>query len=205
MARHSSWPRHLAVVAAVSLALGACASRPKPMGPAAIASPLPPPPPGAGDNRDIERSGDDMAQGAGPGSARDFVIKAGDLVYSTSTATRSAPKRGRSSTCRRRGSANINPCAFGSRATPMNVAPGNTTSPSEPVVRVRSATILSDEASTAPASTPFPTARSAPSTRPRVTRPTRSTVTPAPSSPAEPAKVCGAPAPGLRSWPRPPS
>ncbi len=82
MTRKSSWLRHLAIVAVVGLALGACASRPKPMGPAATASPAPPPPPpGAGDGRDIERSGDYMGQGAGPGSARDFVIKAGDLVY----------------------------------------------------------------------------------------------------------------------------
>ena len=52
------------------------------MGPMATAAPTPmaPPAPGANDGRDIS-SGDDMSQGSGPGSARDFVIKAGDLVY----------------------------------------------------------------------------------------------------------------------------
>lgn len=77
--------RHLVLAAAVGLTIGGCASRPKPMGPVATASParpLPaPPPPGANDTRVFERSVDDVGQGSGPGSARDFVIKAGDLVY----------------------------------------------------------------------------------------------------------------------------
>ena len=83
MARYPTRLHQLTIVAALVLGLAACASRPRPMGPAATASPAPPapPPPRADDGRAIERSGDDLGQGAGPGSARDFVIKAGDLVY----------------------------------------------------------------------------------------------------------------------------
>ena len=82
MVRTSPGLARLAAVAAIGLAMTACASRPKPMGLAstATASATPPPAPSSSDGRDIS-SGDDMAQGSGPGSARDFVIKAGDLVY----------------------------------------------------------------------------------------------------------------------------
>jgi peptidoglycan-associated lipoprotein len=81
MTHSSSWLRPVAVAASIGLALSACASRPKPMGPAATATPMPPPPPTprADDNRDV--SADSGGQDAAPGSARDFVIKAGDLVY----------------------------------------------------------------------------------------------------------------------------
>ena len=81
MTRSLSWLRPIAVAATIGLALSACASRPKPMGPAATGAPMPPPPPTprADDNRDVSNEG--VGQDALPGSARDFVIKAGDLVY----------------------------------------------------------------------------------------------------------------------------
>lgn len=82
MIRSEATFSRLALALLFAAGLSACASRPKPMGPVATTSQTPPPPmPGANDTRDLERSGDDMGQGAGPGSARDFVIKAGDLVY----------------------------------------------------------------------------------------------------------------------------
>ncbi len=67
----------LVILAAASMA--ACASRPKPMGPVATATPTPPsryaaPGPGA-----VEESQETGAPT--PGSSRDFVINAGDLVY----------------------------------------------------------------------------------------------------------------------------
>lgn len=66
----------LIILATVSLA--ACASRPKPMGPVATTTPPPPyqtaPAPGPGPV--VEETGAPT-----PGSARDFVIHAGDLVY----------------------------------------------------------------------------------------------------------------------------
>ncbi len=72
----------LIILAAASMA--ACASRPKPMGPAATAAPPPPPPyegrpsaaPSPGPVTEGQESGTPV-----PGSARDFVINAGDLVY----------------------------------------------------------------------------------------------------------------------------
>jgi peptidoglycan-associated lipoprotein len=80
MIHFPSWLRAVAVAASVGLALSACASRPKPMGPAATGAPMPPPPqPRADDGRDVGAEG--VTEGALPGSARDFVIKAGDLVY----------------------------------------------------------------------------------------------------------------------------
>lgn len=83
MVGHSSALVRFAILASIGLAITACASRPKPMGPMATASPAPvaPPRPNPNDGRDIASSSDDMSQGAGPGFARDFVIKAGDLVY----------------------------------------------------------------------------------------------------------------------------
>lgn len=76
-----SWLRAAAVVTTIGLSLSACASRPKPMGPVATSAPLPPPPPSprGDDGRDLSAEG--VTEGALPGSARDFVIKAGDLVY----------------------------------------------------------------------------------------------------------------------------
>ena len=76
-----TWLRPIAVAASIGLALSACASRPKPMGPAATSAPMPPSPPTprADDNRDV--SSESLDQSDRPGSARDFVIKAGDLVY----------------------------------------------------------------------------------------------------------------------------
>jgi peptidoglycan-associated lipoprotein len=76
-----SWLRAVAIASSIGLALTACASRPKPMGPAATAAPTQPPPPEprADDGRNLGAEG--VTEGALPGSARDFVIKAGDLVY----------------------------------------------------------------------------------------------------------------------------
>jgi peptidoglycan-associated lipoprotein len=80
MVQSLSWLRALAVAGSIGLALSACASRPKPMGPAATAAPMPPPPPPrADDGRAVGDEG--VTEGDIPGSARDFVIKAGDLVY----------------------------------------------------------------------------------------------------------------------------
>jgi peptidoglycan-associated lipoprotein len=82
MVHSSQWLRAVAVAATAGLALSACASRPKPMGPAATGAPMPPPPPPApraDDGRNLGVEG--VTEGALPGSARDFVIKAGDLVY----------------------------------------------------------------------------------------------------------------------------
>ncbi len=71
----------IALIVLAAAALAACASRPKPLGPVATAAPpaprveappspqTPPPPPPP------------EATGPTPGSARDFVINAGDLVY----------------------------------------------------------------------------------------------------------------------------
>jgi len=81
----SSRTARLAAVALAALAVAACASHPKPMGPAATAQtpryPPPPPyrpagvpPPGA--VSESQESGVPI-----PGSARDFVINAGDRVY----------------------------------------------------------------------------------------------------------------------------
>ena len=81
----SSRTARLATVALAALAVAACASHPKPMGPAATAQtpryPPPPPyrptgvpPPGA--VSESQESGSPI-----PGSARDFVINAGDRVY----------------------------------------------------------------------------------------------------------------------------
>jgi peptidoglycan-associated lipoprotein len=69
-----------AVVALASLALAACASHPKPMGPVATNNPPPPPPPSepysAPPPAPVEQSGAPI-----PGSVRDFVINVGDRVY----------------------------------------------------------------------------------------------------------------------------
>ena len=70
----------LAALAAVSLA--ACASRPKPMGPVATNTPPPPPPMENGSAYPVPPRGDVSETGAPtPGSQRDLLISAGDLVY----------------------------------------------------------------------------------------------------------------------------
>ena len=65
----------LALVATAAASMAACASRPKPAGPAATAPPPPPaaeaPPPSTGA----------VGESVLPGSERDFVINAGDRVY----------------------------------------------------------------------------------------------------------------------------
>ena len=64
----------LALVATAAASMAACASRPKPAGPAATAPPPPPaeaPPPSSGA----------VGESVLPGSERDFVINAGDRVY----------------------------------------------------------------------------------------------------------------------------
>ena len=70
----------LALVVLASLAMAACASHPKPMGPVATNEPPPPPPPpqtyGAPPPGPVEQSGAPI-----PGSVRDFVINIGDRVY----------------------------------------------------------------------------------------------------------------------------
>jgi peptidoglycan-associated lipoprotein len=70
----------LALIALAAVSLAACASRPKPMGPAATAATPPPsaapytPPPQA-------PVAESPTGAPAPGSVRDFVINAGDLVY----------------------------------------------------------------------------------------------------------------------------
>jgi peptidoglycan-associated lipoprotein len=70
----------LALVVLASLAMAACASHPKPMGPVATNELPPPPPPpqtyGAPPPGPVEQSGAPI-----PGSVRDFVINIGDRVY----------------------------------------------------------------------------------------------------------------------------
>jgi peptidoglycan-associated lipoprotein len=62
------------------LALAACASHPKPMGPVATNAPPPPPPPpesyAAPPPGPVEQNGAPI-----PGSVRDFVVNVGDRVY----------------------------------------------------------------------------------------------------------------------------
>jgi peptidoglycan-associated lipoprotein len=69
------------LVLLAALALAACASHPKPMGPVATNAPPPPPPPpqqsyAAPPPGPVEQSGAPI-----PGSVRDFVINVGDRVY----------------------------------------------------------------------------------------------------------------------------
>ena len=70
----------LTFVALASLAMAACASHPKPMGPVATNEPPPPPPPthsyAAPSPGPVEQGGAPI-----PGSVRDFVINVGDRVY----------------------------------------------------------------------------------------------------------------------------
>ncbi len=76
--------RRLALVALVVIGASACASRPKPLGPAATSGgpPAPPPRPEAGDRDRLGPVGESgLPDGQGPGSAHDFIIHAGDLVY----------------------------------------------------------------------------------------------------------------------------
>ena len=74
----SSPTARAALIILATASLAACASRPKPMGPAATNRPPPAyqtaPAPGPGPV--VEDTG-----APAPGSARDFVINAGDLVY----------------------------------------------------------------------------------------------------------------------------
>ncbi|MEO8812248.1 MAG: OmpA family protein [Caulobacteraceae bacterium] len=69
----------LAAMAALSMA--ACASRPKPMGPAATLVPAPPPPPSYAAPSPGPVTEGPVSGAAVPGSERDFVINAGDRVY----------------------------------------------------------------------------------------------------------------------------
>ncbi|HZL00017.1 MAG TPA: peptidoglycan-associated lipoprotein Pal [Caulobacteraceae bacterium] len=75
-------PARLALVVLTAAALTACASRPRPMGPVATEGGPPPPPshyspaPPTGEVTESQESGAPV-----PGSARDFVINAGDVVY----------------------------------------------------------------------------------------------------------------------------
>ncbi len=73
----------LAVAALAALSMAACASRPKPMGPAATNLPPPPPPPASGSGTyGSPPPGAVSETGAPtPGSQRDLMISAGDLVY----------------------------------------------------------------------------------------------------------------------------
>ncbi len=69
-----------ALVLLTALSLAACASRPKPMGPAATAAT--PPPAQAPYAPPVSEAPAEMPSGApAPGSVRDFVINAGDRVY----------------------------------------------------------------------------------------------------------------------------
>lgn len=75
-----SFATRATLIGLIAATLSACASAPKPMGPAATA-PSPPPPrtmPAPGPGPVIEG---DQTGAPRPGSARDFVINAGDLVY----------------------------------------------------------------------------------------------------------------------------
>ena len=72
----------LALVGLFAVGLGACASGPKLMGPVATSVPPPSTPPTPYGDRDRGMVSEaPLDGGSGPGSARDFVIHAGDLVY----------------------------------------------------------------------------------------------------------------------------
>lgn len=76
-------PRRAATTALVllsALAVAACASHPKPMGPAPTAAP-PPPPPAAPNEAPPPPPVSEAPTGPIPGSVQDFVIHAGDRVY----------------------------------------------------------------------------------------------------------------------------
>jgi peptidoglycan-associated lipoprotein len=71
----------LALIVVATASIAACASRPKPIGPA-----TPGPGPSADENYTPPRSGGDISGGETsgatiPGSVQDFVINAGELVY----------------------------------------------------------------------------------------------------------------------------
>jgi len=71
----------LALILLAAASLAACASRPKPMGPAPVAEAPPPPPATQAAPPPAPVDEGQMSGVPVPGSVRDFVINAGDLVY----------------------------------------------------------------------------------------------------------------------------
>ena len=162
-------------------ALCACASRPKPMGPAATSAPAPMAPPMPGDHDDPGHR--TLRRRHGPGRRSRFGAGLRDQG-GRSRLFRLRPIRGAvrgeggPRPAGRLADRNIRRSGSASRATPTNAEPANTTSPWARAAPAPSGTTLSSGASTEPGSTPSPTARNTPSTPSPATRPTPSTATP---------------------------
>ncbi len=76
-----SRPAAAALVLLAALVLSACASRPKPMGPAPTQAPPPAPAEPGYTPRSSTPPVTEQRTGAIPGSAEDFVVRAGDRIY----------------------------------------------------------------------------------------------------------------------------